>query len=195
MAESLTERWYQVFLETIQHHETATALRDAALRMQLGKWTTLLTTVVVETSRKMGWSAAARGHRSDILPIPREEYLALDAVAFEAVGDRRWRFPLAVFELENSSDDDRVAYSLWKVLSVRASLRTVFCYRRDSPKALELIRLLSDQVITGMGIADRMALGGETMIVIGSRDEAATFPYGFFKNWTLDPNTGRFSRN
>jgi len=25
--------------------------------------------------------------------------------------------------------------------------------------------------------------------------ETATFPYGFFKDWTLDANTARFRRN
>jgi hypothetical protein len=36
----------------------------------------------------------ARGHRSDLLPVSRSEYLALDIVAFEIAGDRRWRFPV-----------------------------------------------------------------------------------------------------
>ena len=80
----------------------------------------------------MGWRGAARGHRSDLLPVARSEYLALDIVAFETTGDRRWRFPVAVFELENSPADDLVAYALWKILCVRASLRVMFCYRRDA---------------------------------------------------------------
>ena len=63
----------------------------------------------------MGWRGAARGHKSDLLPVSRSEYLALDVVAFETAGDRRWRFPVGVFELENSPADDLVAYSLWKV--------------------------------------------------------------------------------
>lgn len=36
-------------------------------------------------------------------------------------------------ELENSRDSERIAYSLWKVLCVRAELRIVFCYRSLPP--------------------------------------------------------------
>jgi len=99
-----------------------------------------------------------------------------------------------VFELENSRDDNRVAYSLWKVFCIRATLRVVFCYRRDAEEGAELVRHLNEEVVRAMAIAERAALGGETLLVVGSRNEAATFPYGFFKDWTLDANTARFSR-
>jgi hypothetical protein len=138
---------------------------------------------------------AARGHKSDLLPVPRSEYLALDVVAFEIAGDRRWRFPVGVFELENSPVDDLVAYSLWKVLCVRANLRVVFCYRRDATAGAELVRHLADQVVQAMEIPTRSGLGGETLVIVGSRNETATFPYGFFKVWLLDTNTARFRRN
>ncbi len=91
----------------------------------------------------MGWAAAAKGHRLAPLPEPRSEYLSLDAVAF-ADGGGRWRFPTAVFELENDASEDRIAYSLWKVLCGRAELRAVFCYRRDADEAAPLVRRLRD---------------------------------------------------
>jgi hypothetical protein len=102
---------------------------------------------------------------------------------------------VAVFELENSADDDLVAYSLWKVLCVRAKLRVVFCYRRDAPKGNALVKHLSEQVAHAMELQDRTALTGDTMLVVGSRSEAATFPYGFFKNWLFDTNVGKFARS
>jgi hypothetical protein len=111
----------------------------------------------------------------------------------EIAGDRRWRFPVGVFELENSPVDDLVAYSLWKVLCVRAELRVVLCYRRDASEGAELVRHLAGQVVQAMEIPIRSGLGGETLIIIGSRSETATFPYGFFKDWTLDVNTQRTS--
>ena len=40
-----------------------------------------------------------------------------------------------------------------------------------------------------------VGLGGETLVIVGSRSETASFPYGFFKDWTLDANTARFRRN
>lgn len=182
-------------METVKTHEGSTELREAAQRGELKAWTQALTGVVVGNFAKMGWRGAARGHRSDFLPVPRSEYLALDVVAFEIAGDRRWRFPVGVFELENSTFDDLVAYSLWKVLCVRASLRVVFCYRRDAGQGADLVRHLADQVVKAMEIPTRTGLGGDTILVVGSRSETATLPYGFFKDWTLDVNTGRFHRN
>ena len=38
----------------------------------------------------------------------------------------------------------------------------------------------------------RVKLEGRTVIVVGSRGDADTFPYGFFKWWRLDRNTGQF---
>jgi hypothetical protein len=35
-------------------------------------------------------------------------------------------------------------------------------------------------------------LSGQTLVVIGIRDDAETFPYGFFKWWALETNTGTF---
>jgi hypothetical protein len=51
------------------------------------------------------------------LPQAGKEYLGLDVTAFPEGKEPRWPLPVAVFELENSPSDNRVAYSLWKVLS------------------------------------------------------------------------------
>jgi hypothetical protein len=194
MAHALAERWFAKFMETVRGHEAAGLLRDAAMRAQLGEWTRALTSVVVATCEAMEWKGAAKGHRSSLLPVPRQEYLGLDVIAFESLGERRWRFPVAVFELENSTEDDRVAYSLWKVLCVRAQLRVVFCYRQDGAEGARLVRHLSGEVARAMEIPERTALLGETLVVVGSRDESKTFPYGFLKDWIYDTNVGRFGR-
>ncbi len=192
---SVAQSWFGQFMETVQTHETSIALRESSVSGDLKRWTEALTSIVVGTFPKMGWRGAARGYRSALLPVPRSEYMELDVVAFETAGDRRWRFPVGVFELENSPVDDLVAYSLWKILCVRASLRVVFCYRRNAGEGSELVRHLADQVINAMEIPTRAELGGETIVIVGSRSEIATFPYGFFKDWTLDANTARFRRN
>ena len=194
MGGTIAQQWFSTFMGTVQQHEVSAKLRDAAIQGRLRKWTEALTALVIESCEAMGWSGAARGHQSDLLPVHRQEYLAMDVMAFEPVGDRRWRFPVAVFELENSDDDDRVAYSLWKVLCIRATLRVVFCYRRDAGMGVELVRHLSNEVANAMGIAERTSLEGETLVVVGSRNEAATFPYGFFKDWLFDTNVARFGR-
>jgi hypothetical protein len=194
MPETLAPLWYGKFMETVQRHESSAALREAAIQGQLGKWTMALTGVVCSTCEAMGWKAAAKGNRSTLLPVSRQEYLALDVVAFEPAGDRRWRFPVAAIELENSREDDKVAYSLWKVLCTRADLRIVFCYRKDIAEGTSLVKHLSEQVAAAMGIRERTQIGGETMLIVGSRNESATFPYGFFKERQFDKYLGRFGR-
>lgn len=96
--------------------------------------------------------------------------------------------------MENSKDDDAVGYSLWKVLCVCTALRVVFAYRRDVEQGTELVGRLTDSLIGGRSIAERLAITGETSLIIGNRGGADTFPYGYFKAWTLDTNTGRFNR-
>jgi hypothetical protein len=194
MPDAVAPVWYSKFMDILQHHESSALLKDAAIRGQLGKWTTALTGVVCSTCEAMGWKAAAKGNLSTLLPEARQEYLALDVVAFEPAGDRRWRFPIAAIELENSREDDRVAYSLWKVLCTRADLRIVFCYRKDAAEGGTLVRHLTEQVAQAMGIQERIRIGGETMLIVGSRNESGTFPYGFFKDWHYDMNLGRFGR-
>src|SRR5262245_37131581 len=136
---TVAAQWFSAFMETVKGHEASTALRTAMESGELRHWTKALTGVVVSTFPGMSWHGAARGYKSDLLPVPRSEYLALDVVAFETAGHRRWHFPIGVFELENSPADDLVAYSLWKVLCVRAGLRVVFCYRRDALAGAELV--------------------------------------------------------
>ena len=194
MPESLSGLWYAMFMDTVREHPASAALQEAAQRAQLTEWTRALTTIVVGSCEAMAWKGVAKGHKSTILPVPRQEFLGLDVVAFEPAGERRWRFPVAVFELENSTADDRVAYSLWKVLCVRSQLRVVFCYRQDSGDGSKLVRHLAAEVARAMEIPERTAVIGETLVVVGSRDETKTFPYGFFKDWLFDANVGRFSR-
>jgi hypothetical protein len=190
----LARPWADVFFRLMQTHDVAARLKEAALTVSLGLWTERLTSVVVGTCEELGWRPAAKGHLGEVLPLARQEYLALDVMAFRIEGTTRWPFPIAVFELENSREDDRVAYALWKVLCIRATLRVVFAYRRDAREGLTLVHRLTESVIGGMLIAERMTLTGETALIIGSRGEADTFPYGYFKIWILNANTGRFER-
>jgi len=99
----------------------------------------------------MGWQTAVKWHRGNVLPISRNEYLALDAMTF-APASVAWPFPVAVFELENSRQDDKVAYSLRKVLCVRVPLRIVFCYRHDVTVGSALVRHLDDAVVGSLSI-------------------------------------------
>ncbi|GAB4443753.1 MAG: hypothetical protein Kow0031_26040 [Anaerolineae bacterium] len=188
---TLSEQWRSAFFETIRQHEHAAALQAASRRGQLGQWTTLLTDVVVAACQSLSWRASAKGHKLELLPVPRHEYLSQDVMAF-TTGDKRWRFPVAVMELENRRELDFIAYSLWKVLCVRADLRVVYCYRQHHEDVTALVRFLEADVVGSMQLGRRVDLTGETLLVVGNRAEVEVFPYGFFKWWVLEKNTGRF---
>jgi hypothetical protein len=122
----------------------------------------------------------------------------MDVMAFCGVTDTsdsspRWPAPLAVFELENSPRDDRVAYSLWKVLSVRATLAVVMAYRRSWELASALPNRLAADVLPGLRPTNETS-PDDVVIVMGSRSDGESFPWGYFKFWRLDHGVGRFTK-
>lgn len=198
-ATDISGRWRTAFINALQPPEFAEPLKAAALDGRLGVWTRCLTAVVARSCDALGWRAAAKGFRFDLLPQAGQEYLGIDVMAFSSDDGTespsgRWRFPVAVFELENSREHERVAYSLWKLLCVRAGLRVVFAYRDDWDRARALVGWLTEAVVAGLGIRERGQVGGQTLLVMGSRGERETFPHGFFKLWRLDTNRGRFDK-
>lgn len=192
---SITLNWLAGFATVFATREIADPLRVAATTGNLAEWTHLLTAAVVASCRPLAWPTAAKGHRLKQLPQSRQEYLGMDVMAFPPqpeVGSPIWPFPIAVFELENAKG--REAYSLWKVICVRAELRVVFAYRKDWDQVQELVQALKREVIDGYSIPVRQTLGDGVLLVTGSRGEGETFPYGFFKIWRLNSNTGTFER-
>jgi len=191
-------KWRDSFLRHLQDREVAEPLREAAKSEQLTAWTSLLTAAVVRSCGDLGWVVAAKGHPLDLLPQRGQEYLGIDAMAF---GDARgvngtrlkWSAPFAVFELENSPRDDRVAYSLWKVLAVRARLHVVMAYRRTWDEATALPNRVAADVLPGLRTNDE-TVRDEVVFVMGSRSDGESFPWGYFKFWRLDHGVGRFTK-
>ena len=191
-------KWRESFLRHLEDGEVAEPLREAAIAEQLTVWTSLLTAVVVRSCDDLGWAVAAKGHPLVLLPQHGQEYLGMDAMAFCGSADGsgpspRWPAPLAVFELENSPRDDRVAYSLWKVLAVRASLRVVIAYRRTWEQAVALPNRVAADVLPGRQEPRESRLD-EVVFVMGSRSDGESFPWGYFKFWRLDHGVGRFTK-
>ncbi len=178
-------------LAAMQDEAFREPLQASSLAGQLGAWTRALTGCVASACLRAGWRASAKGAECELLPVRRSEYLGLDVMAF-AEADKRWLYPTAILELENSADVDKVAYALWKVLCVRADLRILFCYRKQAAAAPALVQHLRSEVIEAMTLQGRVSLHGRTFVVVGSRADAATFPFGFFKWWELNTHTGRF---
>lgn len=189
---SLKEQFRAAFVTSAANGSAAHRLREAGLNGSLAAWTKALTTTVVEACEGVGLRASAKGHELDLLPVARSEYLALDVTAF-AEGPRRWLYPTLIAELENQAKADFIAYSLWKVLAVRAALRIVFCYRKEREAVGELVSYLNREVVEALGVATRAGLEGETLLVVGTRAEASTFPHGFFAWFALERNAGRFT--
>lgn len=152
--------------------------------------------VVAKSCEALGWVAAGKGSPCRRLPQMGQEFLGVDVMAFPAAVDRspRWPLPLAVFELENSTSDDRVAYSLWKVLCVRAGLRVVFAYRPDWEQGRKLVTTVGDDVIGALPPEEQSNIKGQIVMVVGNRGEGETFPWGYFKFWVLNRNLGRFEK-
>lgn len=169
----------------------AVELKKSSIEGRLKVWTQTLTKAVVDACEASGWSAAAKGNRFARMPQSREEYLGIDVMAF-GEGAGAWLFPTAAIELENSRKDDRIAYSLWKVLSVRTKFRAVFCYRATAEEGAALVRFLGRSVVQSLSLTDRIELGGDTVVAVGYRNQAETFPHGFFKWWRLNSNVGEF---
>ena len=189
-------RWRDSFLKSLDDYQVADSLRQAAVTEDLAKWTFLLTAVVVRSCGDLGWAVAAKGHSLALLPQPGQEYLGIDVMAFGARdaldhSQATWPVPLAVFELENSTQDDRVAYSLWKVLCVRARLQVVVAYRRTWEQATALPNRIAADVLPGFQETIG-ATSSDVVIVMGSRSEGGSFPWGYFKFWRLDHGVGRF---
>lgn len=188
-------RWRESFLNVIQKPEVAAPLKTASLAEDLKIWTACLTAAVVESCRNLGWLAAAKRHRLDELPKPGQEYLNMDVMAFaNSKVTSRWRLPIAAFELENHPSDRLVAYSLWKVLCLRTELRVVFAFRRDWEKSRRSVEAIGQDVVGSLTAIERMAIGGETALIIGNRGDGDSFPWGYFKMWILDTNIGRFDK-
>lgn len=188
--------WRDALLPTIEHSEYADPLRAAAIAGRLKEWTRHLTRAVVASCETLGLQAAAKGHSLSLLPKEGQEYLGLDVTAFlpRVAGAAAWPFPLAAFELENSRSDDRIAYSLWKVASVRAPLGVVFAYRPTWAAAIGLVGTLAKAVPEGYGPGWGVAADGELVLVMGSRSRDEGFPWGYFKFWSFNRNVRAFEK-
>lgn len=99
--DGLVARFRETFFAVVQANELADELKQAASAAKLGAWTRALTEAAIRTCTELELKASAKGHKLELLPIHRSEYLALDVMAF-AEGEKRWRFPSAVMELESA---------------------------------------------------------------------------------------------
>ncbi|PSB02353.1 hypothetical protein [Merismopedia glauca] len=186
MSQSIGKLWQTKFEKLLHQGNYGESLQQS---QGLGNWTKAMTSAVVVTCQLMGWQASAKGYPLANKTVATSEFLALDVMAF-ASDYGQWQFPIAVMELENNPD--RIDYSLWKVLCLRVPLRIVFCYCRSPSDRVHKIETLRNRIIQPMPVAERIAITGETLIVVGSMEHLDIFPHSFFKWWELNANTGNF---
>ncbi|MAO24326.1 MAG: hypothetical protein CMJ35_08310 [Phycisphaerae bacterium] len=191
-------RWRNAFYRVIEETSVSDALREYADGAHLTEWTGHLTTSVIRSCELLGLKAAGKGHPLDLLPQSGQEYLGLDATAFlpESAEMPSWPYPIMAFELENSRSDDRVAYSLWKVASVRTALGVVFAYRKTWDEAIALVDRMAKAVpeAYGPGVPWSVPSGSQIILAMGSRSDSEAFPWGYFKFWSYDRNVRRFEK-
>ena len=61
-------------------------------------------------------------------------------------------------------------------------LRVVFAYRREAVQGPPLVARLPDEVMGSLTVDQRLATrGAATLVVVGHRGEAETFPYGYYR--------------
>jgi len=193
MKGELFASWHAAFVEVIRTSAIGEPLREASLAADLKAWTESLTTSVVQSCSKIGLIAAGKSHQLDLLPKQGQEYLSLDVMGFDQqAAHGRWPMPTAIFELENDKKDDRVAYSLWKVLCVKARLRVVFAFRPNWEAGRSSVAAIGDDVINSLSQLQVDDIRGDTAIIFGNRGEGEHFPDGFFKCYLLDTELKKF---
>lgn len=183
--------WYQAFRREVRNPRWAEPLRESALKNHLGAWTEHLTGAVVTTCHNLGWAAVARGHLAKVLPVPKQEYLAVDVMAFPGSDRPGWRKPVAAFELENRLDLEAISYSVWKVSLIRCFFGGVFCYRQQPEGIKDLLVGLMQGVMAELYPPVEQHVV-KILLVVGTRSKAEDFPDGFFKPYLWDSAVGKF---
>jgi hypothetical protein len=178
--------WYSVFWSEVRRNPWADGLRDAALSGRLRRWTELLTGVVAKSCAAIGLQVAARRWGDSVLPVPRQEYLGVDLLAFPKACEPGWKKPVLAFELENQPETDIIAYALWKICMVRVQWGGVFCYRREP----EVIRGLLQELTEG--VMKAVQPEHDVLLVVGTRSRAGDFPDGFFRPYHWDKGFQQF---
>jgi len=109
-------KWKDAFFPVVSRFEKASLLRESALQENLTDWTKYLTEAVVQTCESMAGrrlQREANWTRCQFNTL--STYLWTLCLQLDPGG--KWRYPIAVMELENSREDERIAYSLWKVFA------------------------------------------------------------------------------
>ena len=180
---SLADQFWSRMHSSVRDQALAPQLQAAADGARFGPWTELVTEALVRTCRSLGWTCSAKVAGAKPLPVERQEYLGIDVLAFPSRAG--WRYPIAAIELENSRRRDLIAYALWKVCTVRAQLAVLVCYQYEAVEVASLAAGLEEQVLRPL------APEVETLVIVGTRGSAGTYPDGYFQRLIWDRQLGQ----
>ena len=72
--------------------------------------------------------------------------------------------PSAIVELENSYDNDKIAYCLWKLACIRSPIRVLICYQKGREAISSLVRHLEKVIRQNSLLKDDTS---DTILIIG----------------------------
>lgn len=158
--------WLNYFIRTMvlerPKFPTGEELTDAAL-------TKFMRHIMDDVGKKMNcYVARLRPENKEL----SGEYLNIDAVfidnaEYDLIKESGWdpfALPRAVVELENSYDRMKSSYCLWKILCVRAPIRALICYQRNTDKVVTLRQHLENVIWQGSLIK---GTDGDLLVIIG----------------------------
>ena len=83
--------------------------------------------------------------------------------------------PSAIVELENSYDNDKIAYCLWKLACIRSPIRVLICYQKGKEAIASLVRHL-EKVIWQGGLLKGDS--SDLLLIVGDGTKGEGYEWG-----------------
>lgn len=137
-------------------HFTKIIDKEEEKQWTAAQWTEFMGRVLDHVAKKIN-CYVARHRQKKKEDEDSSEYLGIDAVfidnfEYKSMEESDWNpvgLPRAAVELENSYDQKRISYCLWKLLCVRAQIRVLICYQDNQVKVDNLKERLEDLIWQG----------------------------------------------
>lgn len=160
--------WLETFIEVLKESEDK--LDDSTDE----KWTESMGLVMHKVGEKLHCGVYEKDQKPQT--GRKAEYLGIDFMFFYKSEEDKWVLPIAIIEHENDFDQEKIEYSLWKILCVRSPVKALICYQSDTNNVALLRQHLEDVIWKGnlMRGSD-----GDLMVIIGDESVIKKDPW----NW------------
>ena len=140
--------------------------RDIPSEKKLEDMTPAERKIAYEDFSKGFWEKSSEYFNIDAVFVNESEY-GLHIRGAKGIQYGPYALPEAVVELENSWDNDRICYCLWKVLCVRAPVRVLVCYQKNTDMVNSLRQRLED-IIWGSSLMK--GTDGDLLVIVGTEN-------------------------